>query len=175
MGHSRRARAVLTDLLNRGDVTCDTISLLGRTFKETWLRTGSTDALSAATTAYQKAVELAPDNPFPAINRASLSLLAGDTASAHKLAGGILRLYQGQKRLKKMIDGVTQPSARPISAWEMLTKRASIMQMWFWPDWTLENAVRHEDMPALFLSMPAKTCTAWTIALLSRSYSYLRV
>jgi len=87
MGHSRRARAVLADLLNRGDVTCDTVSLLGRTFKETWMRTGSTDALSAATAAYQKAVELAPDNPFPAINKASLSLLAGDTASAHKLAG----------------------------------------------------------------------------------------
>jgi tetratricopeptide (TPR) repeat protein len=101
MGHSRRARAVLTDLLNRGDVTCDTVSLLGRTFKETWLRTGSTDALSAATVAYQKAVELAPDNPFPAINRASLSLLAGDTASAHKLAGGILQLYQGPKKAKE--------------------------------------------------------------------------
>src|SRR5258708_30159221 len=101
MGHSRRARAVLTDLLNRGDVTCDTVSLLGRTFKETWLRTGSTDALSAATAAYQKAVELARDNPFPAINRASLSLLDGDTTSAHKLARGILQLYQLPEKAKE--------------------------------------------------------------------------
>jgi tetratricopeptide (TPR) repeat protein len=102
MGHSRRARAVLTDLLNRGDVTCDTVSLLGRTFKETWLRTGSTDALSAAIAAYQKAVELAPDDPFPAINKASLSLLAGDIVSAHELAGRILQLYQGAKRAKEI-------------------------------------------------------------------------
>ncbi len=101
MGHSRRARTVLTDLLNRGGVTCDTVSLLGRTFKETWLRTGSTDALSAAIAAYQKAVELAPDDPFPAINKASLSLLGGDIGSAHELARRILQLYQGPKRTKE--------------------------------------------------------------------------
>ena len=47
-GQSRRARVVLMDLLNRGNVTCDILSLVGRTFKETWLRTGSTEALSAA-------------------------------------------------------------------------------------------------------------------------------
>jgi hypothetical protein len=37
-GQSRRARVVLIDLLNRGNVTCDILSLVGRTFKETWLR-----------------------------------------------------------------------------------------------------------------------------------------
>ena len=77
---SGRARLVLMDLLNRGNVTCDILSLVGRTFKETWLRTGSTNALSAAIAAYQKAVGLAPADPFPAINAASLSLLAGNIA-----------------------------------------------------------------------------------------------
>src|SRR5258708_37015352 len=66
-----------------------------------WVVAGSEDALSAEKAAYQKAVELAPDNHFPAINRASLSLLAGHTASAHKLAGGILQLYQGPKKAKE--------------------------------------------------------------------------
>src|SRR5258708_38374896 len=66
-----------------------------------WVVAGSEDALSAEKAAYQKAVELAPDNHFPAINRASLSLLEGDTASAHKLAGGILQLYQGPKKAKE--------------------------------------------------------------------------
>jgi tetratricopeptide (TPR) repeat protein len=102
MGHSKRARIVLTGLLNRGDVTCDTVSLLGRTFKETWLRTGSTEALSAAITAYQKAVELAPDNPFPAVNMASLSLLAGDVVAARTLATRILQLCQASKKAKEI-------------------------------------------------------------------------
>src|SRR5438132_13257188 len=44
-GQSGRARLVLMDLLSRGNVTCDILSLVGRTFKETWLRTKSTDAL----------------------------------------------------------------------------------------------------------------------------------
>jgi class 3 adenylate cyclase/tetratricopeptide (TPR) repeat protein len=93
MGHSKRARVVLTALLNRGGATCEVVSLFGRTFKETWLRTGSVDALSIAIAAYQKAVELEPNNPFPAINKATLSLLAGDAASARELAGRILQLY----------------------------------------------------------------------------------
>lgn len=101
MGQSKRARGVLKDLLNRGGATCDAVSLVGRTFKENWLRTGSTDALSAAITAYQKAVELDPDNPFPAINKASLSLLAGDVASARELARHILELYQKPRRARE--------------------------------------------------------------------------
>jgi tetratricopeptide repeat protein len=87
MGHSRRARVVLMDLLNRGNATCDVLSLVGRTFKETWLRSGSTDTLSAAIAAYQRAIALTPNDPFPAINAASLSLLAGNGASARELAG----------------------------------------------------------------------------------------
>jgi tetratricopeptide (TPR) repeat protein/class 3 adenylate cyclase len=101
MGQSKRARVVLKDLLNRGGATCDAVSLVGRTFKENWLRTGSSDALSAAITAYQKAVELDPENPFPAINEASLSLLAGDAASARQLAGRVLQLYEKPRRAKE--------------------------------------------------------------------------
>ncbi|HZC35430.1 MAG TPA: TRAFs-binding domain-containing protein [Chthoniobacterales bacterium] len=100
MGQSKRARAVLKDLLDRGGANCEAVSLVGRTFKENWLRTGSTDALSAAITAYQKAVELDPDNPFPAINKASLSLLAGDVVSARELAERVLRLYEKPRRTK---------------------------------------------------------------------------
>ncbi len=100
-GQSRRARVVLMDLLNRGNVTSDILSLVGRTFKETWLRTGSTEALSAAIAAYQKAVGLAPADPFPAINAASLSLLAGNVASACELASHTLRLCQKPRKSKE--------------------------------------------------------------------------
>jgi class 3 adenylate cyclase len=93
-GQSRRARIVLMDLLSRGNVTCDILSLVGRTFKETWLRTGSIDALSAAIAAYQKAVQLAPTDAFPFINAASLSLLAGNIASARGFAKQTLQLCQ---------------------------------------------------------------------------------
>ena len=99
-GQSGRARLVLMDLLSRGNVTCDILSLVGRTFKETWLRTGSTSALSAAIAAYQKAVGLAPADPFPAINAASLSLLAGNVASARELANHTVRLCQKPQKSK---------------------------------------------------------------------------
>jgi class 3 adenylate cyclase len=99
-GQSGRARLVLMDLLNRGNLTCDILSLVGRTFKETWLRTGSTNALSAAIAAYQKAVGLAPADPFPAINAASLSLLAGNVASARELANHSVRLCQKPQKSK---------------------------------------------------------------------------
>jgi class 3 adenylate cyclase/tetratricopeptide (TPR) repeat protein len=99
-GQSRRARVVLIDLLNRGNATCDVLSLVGRTFKETWLRTASTEALSAAIAAYQKAVGLAPADPFPAINAASLSLLAGNAATAGELANHALRLCQKPQKPK---------------------------------------------------------------------------
>ncbi len=100
MGQSRMARDVLMDLLHRGNATCEILSLVGRTFKETWLRSGSTNALSAAIAAYQRAVELAPDDPFPAINAASLSLLAGNVASAHELAGRVLQLCKKPQKSK---------------------------------------------------------------------------
>jgi class 3 adenylate cyclase/tetratricopeptide (TPR) repeat protein len=99
-GQSRKARVVLMDLLNRGNVTCDILSLVGRTFKETWLRTGSTEALSAAIAAYRKAVELAPADAFPTINAASLSLLAGNVASARELAKHALQLCQKPQKPK---------------------------------------------------------------------------
>ena len=99
-GQSRRARVVLMDLLNRGNVTCDILSLVGRTFKETWLRTRSNEALSAAIAAYQKAVGLAPADPFPAINAASLSLLAGNVASANELAKHTLQLCNKPQKSK---------------------------------------------------------------------------
>jgi class 3 adenylate cyclase/tetratricopeptide (TPR) repeat protein len=99
-GQSKRARVVLMALLSRGNVTCDILSLVGRTFKETWLRTGSTDALSAAIAAYRKAVELTPHDPFPAINVASLYLLAGNIASAHELAGRVMQLCQKPSKSK---------------------------------------------------------------------------
>jgi class 3 adenylate cyclase len=101
LGQSKRARVLLMDLLNRGNATCDVLSLVGRTFKETWLRSGSTDALAAANAAYQKAVELAPNDPFPAINAASLSLLAGNVAVARELAEHILQLYQKPQKSKE--------------------------------------------------------------------------
>jgi class 3 adenylate cyclase len=100
-GQSKRARVVLSDLLNRGNVTCDILSLIGRTFKETWLRTGSKDALSAAIVAYQRAAKLAPDDAFPTINAASLSLLAGSVATAHELAKQTLQLCQKPHRAKE--------------------------------------------------------------------------
>ena len=43
-GQCRKARTVLLDLLNRSNATSDVLGLMGRTFKETWLRTGSRDA-----------------------------------------------------------------------------------------------------------------------------------
>lgn len=93
-GQSRRARTVLADLLNRGQATSDVLGLMGRTFKETWLRTGSKDALAEAISAYRKATELVPNDPFPAINAASLSLLNGNTQPARELAKRTIELYQ---------------------------------------------------------------------------------
>lgn len=97
-GQCRKARTVLLDLLNRSNATSDVLGLMGRTFKETWLRTGSTDALTAAIAAYRKAAEAMPTDAFPAINAASLSLLDGNGALARELAERTVELCQkGQK------------------------------------------------------------------------------
>src|SRR5260370_37199337 len=60
MRHSSRARAALTHLLNRGRVTCDTVSLLGRPVKVSWLLTDSPPPLSPPTPAIDKRVSVAP-------------------------------------------------------------------------------------------------------------------
>lgn len=99
-GQSGRARTVLLDLVNRGEASADILGLMGRTFKETWLRTGSGEALKEAISAYQKAVKLVPNDPFPAINAASLSLLDGNASSAHELAKRTVELCQKYQKSK---------------------------------------------------------------------------
>jgi class 3 adenylate cyclase/tetratricopeptide (TPR) repeat protein len=99
-GQSGRARTVLLDLVNRGDASADVLGLVGRTFKETWLRTGSTKALTEAISAYEKAVKLVPNDPFPAINAASLCLLNGNAASAHQLAKRTIELCEKNQKSK---------------------------------------------------------------------------
>lgn len=99
-GQSRIARTVLLDLLNRGSATSDVLGLMGRTFKETWLRTGSTDALTAAIAAYRSAAEVAPADAFPAINAASLSLLNGNLQLARELAGRTVELCEKRQKSK---------------------------------------------------------------------------
>jgi class 3 adenylate cyclase/tetratricopeptide (TPR) repeat protein len=93
-GFLLKARDLLTGLVNRGHEDEETLGILGRVYKEMWLLAdkSSTDHphFIRSKNLYLKAF-LKNRGYYSGINAASLSLLAGDTDTAEKLARSVLK------------------------------------------------------------------------------------
>jgi class 3 adenylate cyclase/tetratricopeptide (TPR) repeat protein len=101
MGATRKAQELLEALLEEGVSDAETLSLLGRTYKDEWLTRHNTEALQRATDHYRRAFEAGSDEPaYPGINAATLALLGGDPATAHRLAEEVRRICEDNARAK---------------------------------------------------------------------------
>jgi class 3 adenylate cyclase len=94
-GYLIDARDLLSDLVKQGNPDEETLGILGRVYKEMWLSSsgGSPDhpSLKKSRNLYLKAFINTHGN-YSGINAASLSLIMGDTATAHKLARKVISI-----------------------------------------------------------------------------------
>jgi class 3 adenylate cyclase len=94
-GYLNRARDLLSGLVKQGNQDEETLGILGRVYKEMWLSSsgGSPDhpSLKRSRNLYLKAFVNTRGN-YSGINAASLSLIMGDTATAHKLARKVITI-----------------------------------------------------------------------------------
>ena len=99
MGHSESARSKLLSLIESGVVSCDIISLMGRTYKDDWRTSKSQTDLDAAICWYARAFRtFRRSHPgtatFPAVNIASLYLLAGQEKASRCWANRVIELKE---------------------------------------------------------------------------------
>jgi class 3 adenylate cyclase/tetratricopeptide (TPR) repeat protein len=92
-GYLIDARDLLSQLVKQGNQDEETLGILGRVYKEMWLNSsaGSPDhpSLKQSRNLYLKAFINTRGN-YSGINAASLSLIMGDTDTAHKLARKVI-------------------------------------------------------------------------------------
>lgn len=99
-------------LVRRRDVSCDELCLMARTFKDAWLKDKAASDLEGAKKWYEKAFASCVENrpgqaTFPAVNLATLALLAGRKTEAKKWARRVLSLEN--KALKDPDQAAWQP------------------------------------------------------------------
>jgi class 3 adenylate cyclase/tetratricopeptide (TPR) repeat protein len=94
-GYLIDARDLLSNLVKQGNQDEETLGILGRVYKEMWLSSsgGSPEhpSLKKSRNLYLKAFINTRGN-YSGINAASLSLIMGDTATAHKLARKVISI-----------------------------------------------------------------------------------
>ena len=94
-GYLIDARDLLSDLVKQGNQDEETLGILGRVYKEMWLSSSAGSpghpALKKSRNLYLKAFINTQGN-YSGINAASLSLIMGDTATAHKLARKVISI-----------------------------------------------------------------------------------
>jgi tetratricopeptide (TPR) repeat protein len=87
MGSIRSAQKLLDSMIADGAADSETLSLLGRTWKDDWLASRDAEVLKRSRDAYERAYAMPSTDPaYPGINVATLALLAGDTATAQRVA-----------------------------------------------------------------------------------------
>jgi len=102
MGATGKARKLLEAVLGDGANDSETLSLLGRTYKDEWLARRDPESLRRAAEYYRRAVEAGSDEPaYPGINAATLALLGGDSATARRLAEDVRRVCEDNARARR--------------------------------------------------------------------------
>ena len=98
MGSSRRAQDILNALIAKDPTNRETLSILGRTYKDRWcLNPEHDDYLRQAFDYYNRAFELAPPDSYPGINAATIALLLNERDKAERIARTVLEICQGQE------------------------------------------------------------------------------
>ncbi|HEY6391481.1 MAG TPA: TRAFs-binding domain-containing protein [Bryobacteraceae bacterium] len=91
MGSTELARDLLLQIRNEGHDDEESLGLLSRTYKDMWLRSGSTQDLRAAFNQYLKAYEQSGRPYWVGINAATLAFALKDGETSRNLAGQVLR------------------------------------------------------------------------------------
>lgn len=97
MGSSARAQAILNALLTKDPQNRETLSILGRTFKDQWCaHPDNEEPLRQSFDCYNRAFKVRPPDSYPGINAATLAFLLKETAKAHRLAKKVLKICEKQ-------------------------------------------------------------------------------
>jgi class 3 adenylate cyclase/tetratricopeptide (TPR) repeat protein len=97
MGSSARAQAILNALVAKDPQNRETLSILGRTYKDQWcVNPENEEPLREAFACYSRAFEVAPPDSYPGINAATIALLLKDTDEAARLAKIVLNICEQQ-------------------------------------------------------------------------------
>jgi len=97
MGAATRAQAVLTPLAAGSPPNRETLSILGRTYKDQWCAHPSNEQyLRQSFDCYNRAFEIEPPDFYPGINAATVAFLLKETDKAHALAKKVLKICQAQ-------------------------------------------------------------------------------
>jgi class 3 adenylate cyclase/tetratricopeptide (TPR) repeat protein len=91
MGSTELARDLLIQIRDEGHDDEESLGLLSRTYKDLWLRSGSTQDLRAAFNEYLKAYNQSPERYWTGINAATLAFALKDGEVSFKLAEQVLR------------------------------------------------------------------------------------
>jgi predicted Zn-dependent protease len=97
MGSSARAQAILNALVDKDPQNRETLSILGRTYKDQWcVNPENEEPLREAFACYSRAFEVEPPDSYPGINAATIALLLKDTDEAARLAKIVLNICEQQ-------------------------------------------------------------------------------
>lgn len=97
MGSATRAQAILTPLAAKDPPNRETLSILGRTYKDQWCANpANKHPLRQSFDCYNRAFEIDPPDFYPGINAATVAFLLGETDKAHALARRVLEICQAQ-------------------------------------------------------------------------------
>jgi class 3 adenylate cyclase/tetratricopeptide (TPR) repeat protein len=97
MGSAIRAQAILTPLAAKDPPNRETLSILGRTYKDQWCANPANEqSLRQSFDCYNRAFEIEPPDFYPGINAATVAFLLGETDKARALARRVLEICQAQ-------------------------------------------------------------------------------
>jgi class 3 adenylate cyclase/tetratricopeptide (TPR) repeat protein len=96
-GSSTRAQDILNALVAKDPTNRETLSILGRTYKDRWCANpDNEDYLRKAFDCYNRAFEVLPPDSYPGINAATIAFLLKETEKANRLAKTVLEICQKQ-------------------------------------------------------------------------------
>ena len=97
MGSSTRAQAILNSLAAKDPANRETLSILGRTYKDQWCADPADDRyLRKSFDCYNRAFEIQPAESYPGINAATIAFLLKETDKANRIAKTVLEICQAQ-------------------------------------------------------------------------------
>lgn len=97
MGSSARAQAILNGLAATDPTNRETLSILGRTYKDEWCADPANEKLLRLSfDHYNRAFEVEPPDSYPGINAATIALLLKETSKAKQIATMVLEICQKQ-------------------------------------------------------------------------------
>jgi class 3 adenylate cyclase/tetratricopeptide (TPR) repeat protein len=97
MGSSRRAQDILNALVAKDPTNRETLSILGRTYKDRWCANPDNEHyLRQAFDYYNRAFELPPPDSYPGINAATIAFLLNEKDKADRIAKTVLEICQTQ-------------------------------------------------------------------------------